>query len=194
MDTIEKPAFRLIVGLCNPGLEYAKTRHNAGFMILDRLAARSGVSFQASRKWDADVASHGGVHFCKPSSYMNLSGEPVAAVSRFYKVPANEILVVLDDVALPLGQLRMRLDGSSGGHNGLRSVVEHLDTQAVPRLRMGIGAAEGEKALTDHVLGRFEESETALLEESLDRAVAAIELAQASGAQTAMNHFNQTKN
>jgi PTH1 family peptidyl-tRNA hydrolase len=194
VDAIEKPVFRLIVGLGNPGREYAKTRHNVGFMILDKLAARSGVSFQASRKWDAETASHGGVHFCKPTSYMNLSGEPVAAISQFYKVLQNEILVVLDDVALPLGKLRMRLDGSAGGHNGLRSVIEHLGTKSVPRLRVGIGAAEGAKALTDHVLGRFEKSETAALEESLDRAVAAIELAQSSGAQTAMNHFNQTQN
>lgn len=190
MDAIAKPAFRLIVGLGNPGREYAHTRHNVGFMILDKLAARSGISFQASRKWDAEIAAHGGVHFCKPTGYMNCSGEPVAAVSHFYKVPANEILVVLDDVALPLGKLRIRLDGSAGGHNGLRSVIEHLGTQSVPRLRSGIGAAEGEKALTDHVLGRFEKGETAALEESLDRAVAAIELAQASGVQAAMNHFN----
>ena len=190
MDAINKPSFRLIAGLGNPGREYAGTRHNIGFMILDRLAACSGVSFHPSKKWDADLASHGGVHFCKPTGYMNCSGEPVAAISHFYKVPANEILVVLDDIALPLGKIRIRLDGSAGGHNGLRSVIEHLGTRAVPRLRFGIGASEGEKALTDHVLGRFEKSESAVLGESLDRAVAAIATAQESGAQAAMNHFN----
>lgn len=180
-----------MVGLGNPGREYVKTRHNAGFMILDKLAARKGISFQASKKWDAEVASHEGVHFCKPMSYMNRSGEPVAAISHFYKVAANEILVVLDDVALPLGKLRLRTEGSAGGHNGLRSIFEQMGTQEVSRLRFGVGAAEGEKTLTDHVLGRFEKSETTILDESMDRAVAAIELAQESGMQTAMNTYNQ---
>jgi PTH1 family peptidyl-tRNA hydrolase len=159
-------------------------------MILDKLAARKGVSFQSSRKWKAGMASHNGVHFCKPSSYMNCSGEPVAAVSNFYKIPAGEILAVFDDVALPLGKLRLRTGGSAGGHNGLRSIIEHLGTQEVPRMRFGIGAAEGAMALTDHVLGRFDKEETAQLGETTDRAVEAIEMACASGITVAMNHFN----
>ena len=179
-----------MVGLGNPGREYAKTRHNAGFMILDQLAARKGVSFQQSRKWDAELASQGGIHFCKPVSYMNRSGEPVSAISEYYKIAPEEILVVLDDVALPLGKLRMRLGGSAGGHNGLRSIIEHLGTQNVPRLRFGIGAAEGAKALTDHVLGRFDEEEAPILKESLGRFVSAIECALESGVETAMNQYN----
>ena len=178
------------MGLGNPGREYANTRHNIGFMILDKLAARKGVSFQSSRKWKAEMASHDGVHFCKPSSYMNCSGEPVSAVSSFYKIPAGEILAVFDDVALPLGKLRLRTGGSAGGHNGMGSLIEHLGTDKIPRLRFGIGAAEGEKPLTDHVLGRFTREETAPLAESIDRAVAAVEMACESGIQAAMNHFN----
>jgi len=191
LDPASQPTIRLIVGLGNPGREYVNTRHNVGFMILDKLASRKGISFQASRKWDAEVASHEGVHFCKPMSYMNRSGEPLTAISHFYKVLASEILVVLDDVALPLGKLRIRQGGSAGGHNGLRSIIEQLGTQEVPRLRFGVGAAEGEKTLTDHVLGRFGREETAVLEESVDRAVAAINLARESGIETAMNTYNQ---
>lgn len=159
-------------------------------MILDRFVSRKGGSFQPSRKWDAETSSHGGVHFCKPASYMNRSGEPVAAIAQFYKVPANEMLVALDDAALPLGKLRIRPAGSSGGHNGLRSIIAHLGTEDFPRLRFGIGAAEGAVALTDHVLGRFEKDETAVLEESLERAVAAIECARQHGLEAAMNRFN----
>ena len=185
------------MGLGNPGREYADTRHNIGFMILDKLAARKGFTFQSSRKWKAQMASHDGVHYCKPSSYMNLSGEPVSAVAGFYKIPAGEILAVFDDVALPLGKLRLRTGGSAGGHNGLRSIIEHLGTREIPRLRFGIGAAEGadkegaiRPPLTDHVLGRFDKEETATLGESTDRAVAAIEMVCDSGLAAAMNHFN----
>jgi len=179
------------VGLGNPGREYADTRHNIGFMILDQLASRKGIAFQASRKWDAEVASHAGVHYCKPSSYMNLSGEPVSAISHFYKIPASEILAVFDDVALPLGRLRLRAGGSAGGHNGLRSIIEHLGTSEVPRLRFGIGAAEGQKSLTDHVLGKFTKEEAPVLAESIRRAADAVEQAQAGGITSAMNAFNQ---
>lgn len=182
--------FRLIVGLGNPGREYADTRHNIGFMILDKLAARKGFAFQPNRKWKAHVASHEGIHYCKPASYMNLSGGPVASISGFYKIPPAEILAVFDDVALPLGKLRLRASGSDGGHNGMGSIIMHFGTDKIPRLRFGIGAAEGATPLTDHVLGRFTKEEAALLGESTDRAVAAIEMACASGMQTAMNHFN----
>ena len=178
------------MGLGNPGREYADTRHNIGFMILDKLAARKGFAFQSFRKWKAHVASHEGVQYCKPSSYMNLSGEPVAAICGFYKIPPAEVLAVFDDVALPLGKLRLRAGGSGGGHNGIRSIIEHLGTQQVPRLRFGIGAAEGADQLTDYVLGRFSKEEAALLGESTARAADAIEMACASGIQTAMNHFN----
>src|SRR5207249_4328365 len=128
--------------------EYAHTRHNVGFMILDKIAERSGAQFRHEAKWKAEIAScmdagasAGGVLLCKPQSFMNLSGEPVANVSRFYKIAPDEVLVVLDDAALPLGKLRLRAGGSPGGHNGLQSILDHIGAgkNDVPRLRIGIG-------------------------------------------------------
>jgi PTH1 family peptidyl-tRNA hydrolase len=181
-----QPTFRLLVGLGNPGREYEKTRHNVGFMILDRLASRAGAGFSPQKNWRAEIATQGRTVFCKPQSYMNLSGEPLAAVSRFYKIPANEILVVLDDAALPLGRLRIRPGGSSGGHNGLQSILEQVGN--VPRLRVGIGSAGGE--MTGHVLGRFTAAEMPVLEESLGRAVEAVDCLLQNGLEAAMNKFN----
>jgi len=126
---------------------------------------------------------------CKPLSFMNLSGQPVAALSHFYKVEPEQILVVLDDVALPLGKLRLRKNGSAGGHNGLQSILDHLGTREVARLRVGIGAAN-ERTLTGHVLGRFSLGERELLEASLEKAVQSINYAQMNGLQAAMNQFN----
>jgi PTH1 family peptidyl-tRNA hydrolase len=120
---------------------------------------------------------------------MNLSGQAVAAVGAFYKIPLDSILVVLDDFALPLGKLRFRPSGSAGGHHGLQSVIEHLGTQAVARLRVGIGAAQSQDPV-DHVLGRFRPEEKTLLTETLDRAVDGIECAQSMGISAAMNAFN----
>ncbi len=189
MDSAPALGFRLIVGLGNPGREYAQTRHNIGFMILDQLAARASVHFRHESKWNAEIASHAGVMLCKPLSFMNLSGEPVSNVSRFYKIEPHETLVVFDDVALPLGKLRLRASGSAGGHNGMQSILVHLGTQAVPRLRVGIGAANG-RELTNHVLGRFTADETPTLDESLACAVDAIDFTQQNGIEAAMNKFN----
>ena len=175
------------MGLGNPGREYENTRHNVGFMILDRLASRAGVGFKVQREWRAEMAAQGRLLFCKPKSYMNLSGEPLSAVTRFYKIQGNEILVVLDDVALPLGKLRIRLGGSAGGHNGMKSILSHVGD--VPRLRVGIGAEKG-GGMTGHVLGRFTADELPVLEESLGRAVEAIDFACQHGVQAAMNKFN----
>jgi len=178
---------RLIVGLGNPGREYANTRHNVGFMILDQLARRAGVNFRLESKWSAELVSHAGVWLCKPLSFMNVSGQPVAHVSQFYKIRAEETLIVLDDTALPLGKLRLRSRGSAGGHNGLQSILDHVGD--VPRLRVGIGAAEG-RGMIQHVLGRFCPEETTALEQSLARAVAAIDFTQINGLEAAMNQFN----
>ena len=186
---LEPPVFRLLVGLGNPGREYAETRHNVGFMIADRLATKGGAAFRSERIWQADVAKTAGVLLCKPLTYMNLSGAAVRAVSDFYKIPPAQILIILDDMALPLGRLRLRGDGSAGGHNGLASVIEHLGTQEVARLRVGIGAALP-GAATDHVLGRFNLEEMAALEQTLVRAEAAIACAQERGIEAAMNAFN----
>ena len=181
--------FRLLVGLGNPGREYAGTRHNVGFMIADRLAAKSRAEFRIEKNWKAAMSKCGDLLLCKPLTFMNLSGESVRAVSDFYKVAPSEMLVVLDDTALPLGRLRLRTEGSAGGHNGLQSVIEHMGTPAVPRLRIGIGAAEPGEAV-GHVLGRFSLEEMPVLEQSLDRAEAAITCVLDRGLEAAMNAFN----
>jgi PTH1 family peptidyl-tRNA hydrolase len=184
------PGFRLIIGLGNPGREYERTRHNVGFMVLDRLAADSGANWRTEREWKAEVARQtDGVVYCKPTSFMNLSGKPVAAVARFFKVPPAEMLVIYDDLALPLGKLRFRPGGSAGGHNGIASIIEHLGTREVPRLRIGIGGAEGE-GMVSHVLGRFSPAEMPALEDALNRADKAIAFAQTRGLEAAMNQFN----
>ena len=184
----EPPFFRLVVGLGNPGREYADTRHNVGFLLVDRLAARDRAGWRHERRWQADVARVGALHLCKPLTYMNLSGQSVRAVADFYKIAPGEVLIVLDDFALPLGKLRFRPSGSSGGHNGLQSVIEHLGTPAVPRLRIGIGSATA--GTVDHVLGRFALEEREPLEQSLERAEEAVNFAQSRGLEAAMNNYN----
>lgn len=181
--------FRLIVGLGNPGPEYRDTRHNIGFMIIDRMAAAAGATYRIERHWQAEVARAGAVLLCKPITYMNLSGAAARGVSDFYKISPAELLIVLDDMALPLGKLRLRPSGSSGGHNGLQSVLEHLGTESIARLRVGIGGAQPGEA-TGHVLGRFAVDERETVLETLERAVGAIETAQQRGLQSAMNIYN----
>lgn len=181
----------MIVGLGNPGREYARTRHNIGFMVLDRLAEKAGGVFRLEKHWQAEIALVDAVILCKPTSFMNLSGQPVAGVSHFYKIAPAGTLIVLDDAALPLGKLRFRENGSSGGHNGLQSIIEHLGTQAVPRMRIGIGGRPDGLELADHVLGRFSPDEQIAVEESIARAVEAIEFAQKNGAQAAMTLYNR---
>lgn len=180
---------RLIAGLGNPGREYQRTRHNVGFMVLDRLAADAQISWDYSEKWKAGWAKTD-VILVKPATFMNRSGEAVAAIANFYKIPAAEVLVVLDDLALPLGRLRVRTKGSSGGHNGLESVLEHFGTDAVPRLRVGIGAAPSHGAI-DYVLGRFFEEEQPVLDGAIKRAAAAVKCAVDKDPIAAMNVFNQ---
>lgn len=183
------PTFRLLVGLGNPGRVYSGTRHNVGFAVLDRLAASMGIAFRADKKWQAEAAGDGGIWLLKPQTYMNLSGESASALTRFYQIKPAQVLVILDDMALPLGRLRIRERGSHGGHNGLRSIIDHLGTQDVPRLRFGIGQADPGSA-TGHVLGRFAVDERPLVEQSVDRAVEAIRFAQENDLPSAMNRFN----
>ena len=158
-------------------------------MLLDRLAAKEGAVFKSQRAWKAHAARAGEVHFCKPMTYMNLSGEAVRAMSDFYKIAPAETLVVVDEMALPLGKLRLRADGSAGGHNGLKSMIAHLGTTEFPRLRIGIGSAEPGEAV-GHVLGRFAPDEQEALQEVLARAEEAIATAQTKGLAAAMNAFN----
>jgi PTH1 family peptidyl-tRNA hydrolase len=182
------PGFRLLVGLGNPGREYRDTRHNIGFMLLDRFAARERVEFHVERSWQAEVARAGDLLLCKPLTYMNLTGQAVRPLSQFYKIDPSQMLVILDDMALPLGKLRFRANGSAGGHNGLQSVIEHFGTPVVPRLRIGIGSAD--RDAVDHVLGRFTLEERPEVEQSLDRALEAIDCARTRGLEAAMNAYN----
>ncbi len=182
------PEFSLIVGLGNPGRQYERTRHNVGFMVLHRLAG--GVPFESKPRWQAHVAKGpDGILLVKPQTFMNLSGRSVRQIAAFHKWGADRILVVYDDLALPLGRLRFREKGSDGGHNGIKSLIEHLGTDAFPRLKIGIGAA-GPGDMTGHVLGTFREDEREALENTLASAVAAVQLALSQGFAAAANRYN----
>jgi peptidyl-tRNA hydrolase, PTH1 family len=185
------PSIRLIAGLGNPGAEYVGTRHNIGFMVVDQFAAQFGSTWERSGKWDALTAKCGDVLLAKPLSFMNRSGHPLFAIAQFYKIAPEEILVVLDDFALPLGRLRIRLEGGTGGHNGLESIIVQFGSDQIPRLRIGIGAAP-EQGATDYVLGRFFEEEKPLVRSTIDRAVDAVKCAIDNGVLSAMNLFNQS--
>ena len=181
---------RLLVGLGNPGREYENTRHNAGFMILNRLAARLEAKFANERKFEGHLARAGSLFLLKPQTFMNLSGRSVAAVCRFYQIEPAEVLVVYDDVALPEGKLRLRASGSAGGHNGMRSLIACLGTDQFPRLRFGVGASDG-KSLVGHVLGAFDPASLEGLDKSLENAVEAASMCALRGLTAAMNHFNR---
>jgi peptidyl-tRNA hydrolase, PTH1 family len=187
--TVEGKPIRLIAGLGNPGPEYATTRHNIGFMIVDQLAAQFGSTWEKSTKWDALSAKCGAVLLAKPMSFMNRSGYPLFAVAQFYKIEPQEILVVLDDLSLPLGRLRLRARGGSGGHNGLESVIMQFGTEQIARMRIGIGEAPPEGSV-DYVLSRFFEEEKPLVRSTIDRAVEAAKCAIDNGLNSAMNTFN----
>lgn len=181
---------RLVIGLGNPGAEYERTRHNVGFEVVDLLASEGGLIWERSKSWGALWVKGEKVILMKPTSYMNRSGEPLAAVANFYKISPAEILVVLDDFALELGRLRFRLEGSPGGHNGLESIILQFGTEAIPRLRIGIGAAPREGAV-DHVLGRFFDEELPVVEKTIVRAAEAVKCAIDKGVLSAMNLFNK---
>lgn len=190
---------RLIVGLGNPGEKYARTRHNVGFDVLDTLAHRWQISLSPHRKFQGEfgegqaVAGHK-LFLLKPSTYMNRSGQAVRSVLDWYKLPAESVLVVYDDMALPLGRLRLRSNGSAGGHNGMKSLIAHLGTQDFPRLRVGIGSTQQlgdrDRAVVAHVLGKFAPAEKPLVETTLDWAVEAIETLLKKGTEATMSAFN----
>jgi len=185
----------LVAGLGNPGREYAGTRHNIGFMLVDQLAVRWRASWAVERKFHARVAraerGRARVVLCQPQTFMNASGEAVAALGGYYQLPAGRMLVVVDDADLPLGLVRMRGEGSSGGHHGLESVEQHLATREYPRLRLGIGRREEDgRQITNYVLGRFAGPERETVEEVLTRACRQVECWLDAGIQEAMNQFN----
>ena len=186
----------LIVGLGNPGAEYARTRHNAGFLLVERLAERWQADWTYEKKFNARLAraelEAGRVLLCAPQTYMNSSGEAVAAVLGFYHIPVKALAVVVDDADLPLGEVRLRPGGSSGGHHGLESIEQHLATREYARLRLGIGRQDGAREITGHVLGRFHSTETALVDKVLSVAADQVETWLAAGIQKAMSQFNGT--
>ncbi len=184
----------LIVGLGNPGSEYAKTRHNAGFAVVERLAGRSSAAWAYEKKFNARLAQaqrgERRVLMCEPQTYMNSSGEAVAAVVGFYRVALERLLVVVDDADLPLGQVRLRPSGSSGGHHGLESIEQHLGTRNYARLRVGIGRQAGAREITGYVLGRFGSTDAALADKVFTVATDQAETWLEAGIQKAMSLFN----
>jgi PTH1 family peptidyl-tRNA hydrolase len=184
----------LIVGLGNPGTEYAPTRHNAGFLLVEKLAADWKTDWTNERKFAARIAragrGGGKILLCEPQTFMNLSGETVGELVKFYQLPLKQILVAVDDADLPLGEIRLRAGGSSGGHHGLESIEQHLASREFARLRIGIGRQDGVREITGHVLGKFDSTESGLLEKVLDRASSQIETWLDLGIDKAMNQFN----
>ncbi len=185
---------KLIVGLGNPGTEYRDTRHNIGFMVVDALVDRWRVAGEWREKFEAlqikTTVRDEPVIVVKPLTFMNLSGQAVQALAGFYKIEPADIFVVTDDVALPLGRLRARREGGAGGHNGLKSIIQSLATQAFPRVRVGVGRGDGQRDLADHVLGRFGADERDTVSAAVLRAADATEMFLSEGIERVMNAFN----
>ena len=183
---------KLIVGLGNPGTQYKGTRHNIGFAVIDEIARRASVGFESAPA-EAVIAKwrrpDGVALLAKPLTFMNLSGQAVGEIARYFKIDAADLLIVVDEAQLPLGRLRARARGSAGGHNGLKSVIAHLG-DAFPRLRIGVGRGEPQRDLADHVLSRFEKDEAAEVERMTARAADAAEMFITSGIEAVMNAFN----
>ena len=184
----------LIVGLGNPGKGYADTRHNVGFMVLDRLAKRQGAGWEVNKKFEAHLAKarqeSNTVFLCKPQGYMNLSGQSVVPLAKFYQIPFGQIMVVVDDLDLPLGAIRMRPGGGTGGHRGLDSIQGLLGKDDFARLRLGIGRPEPNHDISGFVLGKFAQAETGLLERVLETAADQLACWMLQGTQQAMNNYN----
>jgi len=183
---------KAIVGLGNPGSQYKGTRHNVGFDVVDELARRESVGFESApaealiAKWRR---ADGPVLLVKPLTFMNLSGQAIGELTRYFKIELGDLIVIVDEVHLPLGKLRARKRGSAGGHNGLKSVIAHLGDE-FSRLRMGVGGGADQRNLADHVLSRFEKDEAAEVERMTARAADAAEMFIASGIEAVMNAFN----
>ncbi|BDS06739.1 peptidyl-tRNA hydrolase [Oceaniferula spumae] len=186
-------AIKLVVGLGNPGRKYEDTRHNIGFLVLDQMAAKQGAEMANHLRWRAHVAKTGGAILIKPQTFMNESGQSVGAALRFYKWQPEQVLVVYDDVALPFGSLRFRMAGSAGGHNGIKSIINHLGSDRFPRLKIGIGSAKP-GGMVGHVLGKFSTDERNDLENTLATAAEAVQFALSEGVEAAANAFNSRKN
>lgn len=185
----------LIVGLGNPGKDYEQTRHNVGFMVLDELGERKNIPIQKLKHRALTNSTQFGstrVLLMKPVTYMNLSGESVGDAARFFKIPPERILVISDDTDLPVGKLRVRRKGSAGGHNGLKSIISHLGTDAFPRLKIGVGGKpHPDYDMADWVLGRFQGPDQTLIRDTIARAADAVELIVTRGMDDAMANYNR---
>jgi PTH1 family peptidyl-tRNA hydrolase len=182
---------KLIVGLGNPGAKYRGTRHNIGFAVVDELARRAGVEFDEAPvdALTARIRNAAPVLLAKPTTFMNASGEAVGALLRYFRIDQPDLLVIVDEVQIPLGRLRARAQGSAGGHNGLKSIVGHLGEE-FSRLRVGVGRGDARRDLADHVLARFDPDEAAEAERMTSRAADAAEMFIASGIGAVMNAYN----
>ncbi|HEY9897399.1 MAG TPA: aminoacyl-tRNA hydrolase [Candidatus Sericytochromatia bacterium] len=189
---------QLIVGLGNPGAKYDRTRHNIGFEAIDTLAKVWQIGLSENRKFqgffgEGVAAGRVKIRLLKPTTYMNNSGQAIRAVTDWYKLPPGSVLVIYDDMDLPVGKLRLRLSGSAGGQNGMKSTIAHLGTQTFPRLRIGIGSAKNGDVAGDavsHVLGRFSAREAEVMTEVLHLVVGAVELSLKQGVDKAMSLYN----
>ena len=184
----------LVVGLGNPGGKYENTRHNVGFLVADELGERGRFPIQRLKfKALTNTAEIGGqgVLVMKPTTYMNLSGEAVGEAARFYKIAPDHVLVISDDVSLPVGKLRIRTGGSAGGHNGLKSIIQHLGSDQFPRLKVGVGGKpHPDYDMADWVLGKLQGEDKKIMDDAVKRAADAIECLLKDGPQKAMNRFN----
>lgn len=191
---------QLIVGLGNPEPKYEQTRHNIGFAAVDALARAWQISLSENRKFQGEFGEGKApktdkIRLLKPLTYMNRSGQAIRAVTDWFKLPANSVLVIYDDMDLPLGKIRLRLSGSAGGHNGMKSAIAHLNSQDFPRLRIGIGKPQSVTSSNDvsaisHVLGRFDSSESQLMSEVLQLVVECVDVSLQHGIEKAMNLYN----
>lgn len=183
----------IIVGLGNPGKEYEETRHNTGFMVLDRLAEKYGIDVR-KQKCKA-LLGQGEINgekviLVKPQTYMNLSGEAVSEVMKFYKIEKENVIIIFDDIDLPVGKLRVKERGSAGTHNGVKSIVSLLGTTEFKRIKVGVGKQRIGEDLVNHVLGKFPKEDRVLLDEAIEKAVTATEMILEKGVAAAMNQFN----
>ena len=191
---------QLIVGLGNPGSKYDRTRHNIGFEAVDFLADKWGATLSENRRFqgvfgEAKMRSHDKLYLLKPLTYMNRSGQAIRSVVDWYKLPPESVLVIYDDMDLPVGRLRLRLSGSAGGHNGMKSAIAHLGTQNFPRLRLGIDKPQAavlnhDRETLSHVLGKFPPNERQTMDKLLQQVLEAIELALEDGVEKAMSLYN----
>ncbi|WLR50907.1 aminoacyl-tRNA hydrolase [Bacillus tianshenii] len=184
---------KLIVGLGNPGKKYAETRHNAGFMVIDHLAEQLNISLTKEKFngiYGDGIINGEKVLLLKPLTYMNLSGESIAPLMDYFNIPIEDLIVIYDDLDLPTGKVRLRLKGGTGGHNGLKSIFQHLGSKEFKRVRIGIGRPQGPIPVVDYVLGRFNNEESIEMKEAIEHAAKACEAWVTTPFQEVMNQYN----